>query len=247
MLFPAGNATVPTAPPRLALPADQGTVFSEDTSLHWHPSLAPLAELHGEGKVTVMPAIGYTNADQSHFTSRHYWEVGATNVDLRTGWMGRYLDVAGSMDNPLQGLALSYSLAPALASAKVPIAAVSKVDEYDFWAGGVWGDVEGRMLDALGTFNGGKDPAAAKVAKVTRQAAQLRNQLQPFEDGACGTTVTYPTGNDPFPERLAGLAALIAAGLPLRCVTVSAPGMYDTHADQPTELSQLARAHGRAR
>jgi uncharacterized protein (DUF1501 family) len=29
---------------------------------------------------------------------------------------------------------------------------------------------------------------------------------------------------------------MIAAGLPLRCVTVSAPGMYDTHADQPDGL-----------
>ncbi len=237
MLFPAGNAKYHQLRPSLALPDDQGVVFSEDTSLHWHPSLAPLADLHAEGKVSVMPAIGYTNADQSHFTSRHYWEVGATDVGLRTGWMGRYLDIAGTMDNPLQGLALSYSLQPALASAKVPIAAVSKVDEYDYWAGGVWGDVEGRMLDALGTFKVAKDPAAGQVAKVTRQAAQLRNQLKPFEDGAFGTTVPYPAGNDAFPERLAGLAALIHAGLPLRCVSVSAPGMYDTHADQPTELA----------
>jgi uncharacterized protein (DUF1501 family) len=30
---------------------------------------------------------------------------------------------------------------------------------------------------------------------------------------------------------------MIAAGLPLRCVTVSAPGMYDTHADQAGGLS----------
>ena len=40
------------------------------------PSATPLHQLHGEGKVTVFPGIGYTNADQSHFTSRHYWEVG---------------------------------------------------------------------------------------------------------------------------------------------------------------------------
>ena len=31
---------------------------------------------------------------------------------------------------------------------------------------------------------------------------------------------------------------MIAAGLPLRCVTMSAPGMYDTHADQENGLPE---------
>ncbi len=236
MLFPAGNAQYMAFRPQLALPADVGQPFTEDTSLHWHPSLSPLAELHGEGKVTVLPGMGYTNADQSHFTSRHYYEVGATDAHLRTGWLGRYLDVAGTLDNPLQGLALSDTLHPALASANVPIAAVSQVDDYDFWASGVWGQVEQRMLDALGTFPPVPDPAAGKVAEVVTQASQLRTQLLPFEDGNWGTPVAYPPGQNAFPSRLAGLAAMIAAGLPLRCVTVSAPGMYDTHADQAGEL-----------
>lgn len=235
MLFPAGHPQYASLRPQLALGSSEGQPFSEDTSLRWHPALAPLATLHGEGKVTVVPAIGYTNADQSHFTSRHYWEVGATDAHLRTGWLGRYLDVAGTLDNPLQGLALDYSLHPSLASANVPVAAVSAVDEYDFWARGVWGEVENRMLEAMGTFPPVPDPAASKVAEVTQQVATLRSQLLTFADGNYGTTVPYPGGAG-FPERLAGLAAMVAADLPLRCVTMSAPGMYDTHADQENGL-----------
>jgi uncharacterized protein (DUF1501 family) len=234
MLFPAGHSQYASLRPQLALLPSEGQPFSEDTSMRWHPSLTPLATLHGEGKVTVLPAIGYTNADQSHFTSRHYWEVGATDAHLRTGWLGRYLDIAGTLDNPLQGLALNYSLHPSLASANVPVAAVSAVDEYDFWARGVWGEVEQRMLEAMGTFPPVSDPAASKVAEVTQQVATLRSQLLPFAGGNYGTTVPYPGGG--FPDRLAGLAAMIAAGLPLRCVTMSAPGMYDTHADQENGL-----------
>jgi uncharacterized protein (DUF1501 family) len=237
MLFPAGHPQYASFRPQLALAPDAGQPFSEDTSLRWHPELAPLAELHAEGKVTVLPALGYTNADQSHFTSRHYYEVGATDAHLRTGWLGRYLDVAGTLDNPLQGLALNYSLHPSLASANVPVAAVSAVDDYDFWARNVWGSVETRMLEALGTFPPVADQAQAKVAEVTQQASSLREQLLPFAGGTWGTTVPYPTSQDRFPSRLAGLAAMIAAGLPLRCVTVSAPGMYDTHADQAGGLS----------
>ena len=98
--------------------ADQS--FTADDTAFLHPSLAPIAQLYAEGKVTAMPAIGYDHPDQSHFTSRHYWEVGATETDLQTGWLGRYLDEVGTDDNPLQGLSMTGQLEPALATAKVP-------------------------------------------------------------------------------------------------------------------------------
>ena len=103
----------------------------------WHPAAGGLAELHEEGKVTAFPAIGYQPADESHFTSRHYWEVGQLDANARTGWMGRYLDLVGEPDNPLQGLSLDYSLAPALATATVPVAAVSSPADYTMWAYGL--------------------------------------------------------------------------------------------------------------
>ena len=88
--------------------------------------------------------------DESHFTSRHYWEVGELNTEARTGWMGRYLDVAGQPDNPLQGLSLDYSLAPALATARVPVAAVSTPSDYGFWAYGLEEPLTGPTLETFG-------------------------------------------------------------------------------------------------
>ena len=49
--------------------------------------------------------------------------------------------------------------------------------------------------------------------------------------------VTYPTADGEFPTRLAGLAAMLAAGLPLKCVSLTAVGSYDTHANEATTLS----------
>jgi uncharacterized protein (DUF1501 family) len=100
-----------------------------------NPLAAPLAQLHAEGKVSVLPAVGYTVPNESHFTSRHFWEVGATDANLLTGWMGRYLD-----------------------------------------------------LDAL-------------------------------------------------PARMAGVAQLLAVGMPLRCVSVSTESVFDTHNDQASRLT----------
>jgi uncharacterized protein (DUF1501 family) len=244
VLYPQGDPDYRRLRPKLALPEGAGPQFSEDSRLHWHPSLTSLATLHGEGKVAVAPAIGYTHPDQSHFTSRHFWEVGATNADLRTGWMGRYLDVVGTLDNPLQGLSLDDQLQPALASARVPVAALAGADEYTFWAPGVWGQVEERMLSAIGSLGrvGGRDANLRSAAGVTGQSDQLRRELLPFADLGdlpnFGSTVPYPVSEDAFPKRLAGLAAILGAGLPLRCVALNAPGEYDTHADQPDALAK---------
>jgi uncharacterized protein (DUF1501 family) len=227
--------------PTLALPADAGPAFSEDPRLHWHPSLQPFATLHAEGKVSVMPAIGYTHPDQSHFTSRHFWEVGATDARLATGWMGRYLDHHGTKDNPLQGLSLDYQLQPSLASTRVPVASLAAPDDYSFWAPGVWGQVEDRMLDTLRPLGAHRsDPGLNHAAKAAAQSDRLRRQLAPFANSGAnnfGSPVSYPDVDSGFPRQLAGLAAMLAAKLPVRCVALTAPGEYDTHSDQPRALA----------
>ena len=65
--------------------------------------------------------------------------------------------------------------------------------------------------------------------------------MAPFV-GAAGqptytSPVVYPTAGGEFPIRLAGLAAMLAAGMPIKCASLTAVGSYDTHADEPTTLS----------
>jgi uncharacterized protein (DUF1501 family) len=238
VLSPQGDPLYTKLRPQLAIAG--GAQLAEDDRLYWHPALGGLQKLYSEKKVTVLPAVGYTHADQSHFTSRHYWEVGATAASLRTGWLGRYLDRVGKKDNPLQGLSLDDTLAPALATAKVPVASISGPDQYDFYSKRVWGEVEQRMLETIGLM--GHQPADAGLRTAGNVAAQvdrLRRQLIPFQSSnGIPSPVPYPQSDDPFPHRLAGLAAMLGAGLPLHCVALTAPGEYDTHADEPTALTQ---------
>jgi uncharacterized protein (DUF1501 family) len=240
VLFPAGDPLYRSYRSKLALEPGTATAFTPDPRLYWHPATAGLAQLHGEGKVAVLPAVGYDHPDKSHFTSRHYWEVGATDAHLRTGWLGRFLDVVGTPDNPLQGLALDTGLQPALATAKAPVAAIDGPDRYGFADPRIASfSLEAQMLKAVGALGSahaaGGDPALRQAGLAAQQAQHLHNQVATFTD--FGTKVPYPSSNDPFPHRLAGLAAMIAAGLPLKAVAVTAPGHYDTHADQPNALS----------
>jgi uncharacterized protein (DUF1501 family) len=244
LLAPVGDPDYRRLRPKLAL--GEGRAFSEDPRLHWHPSAAALADLHAEGKVSVLPAVGYTNADQSHFTSRHFWEVGALDANLRTGWLGRVLDRVGSGDNPLQGVSLDGHLSPALATARNPVAAVNKPEDFGFWAPGAWGpamDLAVPAFTQIGrALTGSSDPAVAQAARAAAFAGGVRDALAPLGlDGKPAYTpaAAYPQSTEPFPKRLAGFAAMLAAGLPIRAAAISAPGGYDTHANQEESLDSL--------
>jgi uncharacterized protein (DUF1501 family) len=245
ILAPTGDPNYRRLRPNLALP-DGGRVFSEDHRLTWHPAAAPLAALHAEGKVTVLPAVGYDHPDQSHFVSRHFWEVGALDPRLQSGWLGRLLDRIGTADNPLQGVSMGGSLGPSLAAARVPVAAVDAPEDFGFWAPGSWGPPGELAIPAFADVGralaGSRDPAMAQAARAAAFAGGVRAALAPLgKDGEPTYTprAAYPQSEEErFPKRLAGLAAMLGAGLPVRCATLSAPGAWDTHADQATELPQ---------
>jgi uncharacterized protein (DUF1501 family) len=241
VLAPVDDSRYQNLRPTLALPHGAGTVFQEDTRLHWHPSAKSLDTLHGEGKVSVMPAVSYDDPDQSHFTSRHYWEVGALDPKGQTGWLGRLLDVIGTADNPLQGVSLDGYLSPALAPAKVPVAAVDGA-RYDLWAPDVWGPAEELLYGTVSKIGkahaAGSDPQLAHAGAIANQAMEVRSKLLPFADGEITSPVSYPDGGDSsFPDYMAALAAMLDAGLPIRCAGINAPSSYDTHEDQPQVLT----------
>jgi uncharacterized protein (DUF1501 family) len=241
VLAPVGDPLYPKLRPTLAVAPNDGVPFTEDPRLHWHPTATSFAQLHDAGKMTVFPGIGYSSPDMSHFTSRHYWEVGATDTRLSTGWLGRYLDVAGNAANPLQGLSMDGEMNPTLATARNPVAAIDRPDDFSLWLNGVWGDVFSWTLDSASTLGDVQrrsgDPALAQVAQAASEVGVVRRTLAPFRDANGNPTytspVTYPTSaQGDFPQRLAGLAAMVAAGLPLRCVAMTTDTQFDTHASQ---------------
>ncbi|HWA54800.1 MAG TPA: DUF1501 domain-containing protein [Solirubrobacterales bacterium] len=234
VLAPVGDSRYSQLRPNLAFSAGAGAEFSEDPRLQWHPSAAGLATLHGEGKVSAFPAIGYDHPDQSHFTSRHYYEIGELDVGSHTGWLGRYLDQVGDEDNPLQGLSMDGSLSPMIATAEKPVAAIESVDGYDLWSP-VSSPISDEMYKSFARFGSlpADSPALAQVRRATSQTDKLRTELGGIGDFS--SPVTYP--DTYFSHKLAGLAAFIAAGLPMRVVTIRASGGYDTHANEAEDLS----------
>ena len=94
------------------------------------------------------------------------------------------------------------------------------------------------MLEAIGAL--GVQPADAGLraaGDVAAQVHRLRTQLLPVPAPGREARVREPgarirQSDDAFPKRLAGLAAMLAAGLPLRCVALTRSGRV-RHALRP--------------
>jgi uncharacterized protein (DUF1501 family) len=228
---PRYNALRPT----LKQKEGDGPVFTEDETLQWHPGAADLATLHQEGKVAAFPAIGYVHPDQSHFTSRHYYEIGELDIGQHAGWLGRYLDVVGDEENPLQGLSMDGALSPMIATLEKPVAAIGSVDSYEMWAP-VYDEVEPEMYKSFSKFGSlpADSPGLLQVRRATSQTEKVREELK--EVGEIDSPVPYPQSE--FAHKLAGLAHYIDKGLPINIVTLRAAGGYDTHSDEAEDLHQ---------
>ena len=228
---------------------DGASVFSADPSLSWHPAAAGLRDLWNDPSVgvAVAPAIGYSSPNYSHFTSRHFWEVGALDVGGTTGWMGRYLDRVGRPDVPIQGITMGGSLAPSLATSNVPVAAVYDIDSYryDFRnASGRLAAAATRELRTLAAKPSG-DAQRDQARLVTGASFRLVDDM-----GAAATTpaspAPYPTDRSHFTDSLRDTARLLGtrvggAALPIRCVALRAHGGYDTHSTQDPSFSTNLR------
>jgi len=125
-----------------------------------------------------------------------------------------------------------------IATAEKPVAAIDSVDGYDLWSR-VGDPVEGEMFRSFAKFGTlpSDSPGMAQVRRATYQTDKLRQDLAGVGDFT--SPVPYP--DTYFAHKLAGLAAYINFGLPLRVVTIRAAGGYDTHADQAADLQSNLR------
>jgi uncharacterized protein (DUF1501 family) len=235
VLAPVGDPRYASLRPTLGQAEGAGPTFTEDPTLQWHPGATALATLHEEGKVSAFPAIGYEHPDQSHFTSRHYYEIGELDIGQHAGWLGRYLDVVGDEENPLQGLSMDGSLSPTIATAEKPVAAIDSVDAYEMWSP-VGAPIDAEMYRSFAAFGSLPSDSAAllQVRRATAQTEQLREELGAL--GSFTSPVQYPKSE--FAHKLAGLANYLDSGLPVRVVTINAAGGYDTHSGETEDLAR---------
>ncbi|MGE3233719.1 MAG: DUF1501 domain-containing protein [Thermoleophilia bacterium] len=193
--------------------------------------------------LAVFPAADYTPANRSHFDSRDYWFAGALQK-MATGWLGRWLDLYGSADNPLQAVSLDSSISKQIRAAKAPVSAVRGLNGVEFRIDGVSTNLVNttEQMAPLALV-----PAAAGNAELARardvygRTVQVSRALRPLAGAPVGAG--YP--NSSLSQRLQLAATLLSANLGTRVITLDW-GSFDTHGNQiqsqDPQLSTLSRA-----
>ncbi|MBO9532980.1 MAG: DUF1501 domain-containing protein [Solirubrobacteraceae bacterium] len=240
-----------------AIDRAQARVFAPDPSLSWNPAAQGLVDLWDDPSVgvAVIPSAGYPDADGSHFTSRHYWEVGALDVGGTSGWLGRYLDRVGKPDVPIQGISMGGYLSPMQATDRVPVSAVYDISGYDYWYPGGWRgngpvgipDVATNNLRSLATTVTG-DPQLATARMVTEASFQLVEDLAAVQTSPAAPDSLYGANPEGIARQLRDIARLLDTrisgnALPIRCISVNAQGGYDTHSDQGASFAEDLKAN----
>ena len=157
------------------------------------PVAQPLAKLHAHGQLTVFPAIGYSHPDQSHFTSRHFWEVGALDPQHEH----RLARPPARRDRRPRRTRCRACRSTARCCRRsrprsMPVATLASPTDYGFDSHNVW-DVAGELLDrrvrvARRRLGQGPDPALAQASRtvdaVGRAAPPARTLRRKGRPGA---------------------------------------------------------------
>jgi uncharacterized protein (DUF1501 family) len=213
------------------------------TGMGKNGDLKGLDTLYTAGDLAVFPAADFSPDNQSHFEARDYWFAGALQK-LPTGWIGRYLDLYGSKDNPLQAVSLDTNLSKQIRSAIAPVCALDSLS-------GVRFDVPNVAVDVA-------DPTEQVRRLVATPASAGNAGLQRAKDmwgltcdvsARLGNLADMPGGgyppNSALSSRLQLAATILGAGLGTQFVTIDW-GSFDTHGSELTAMDPQLNVLGRA-
>ncbi len=193
--------------------------------------------------LAVWPAADYTPANRSHFDSRDYWFAGALQK-MATGWLGRWLDLYGSADNPLQAVSIDSSISKQIRASKAPVSAVRSLNGVEFRVNGVATNLVNtteQMAPVAAVPAGRGNDGLARSRQTYARTVQVSRSLRSL--AGAPVTAGYPQSD--LSTRLQLAAILLSANLGVKVITIDW-GSLDTHgnqlASQDPQLVTLSRA-----
>lgn len=231
------NTVAPVADPRYGdlrgeLALDPAATHDLGDGLALHPALVGTKALWDDGRLAIVHGVGFDGLDRSHFHCMDVWQAGTTD-DLRTGWIGRWLDAEGT--GPLDAIAVGRML-PLLGRGTRRSAATVPPGPFD-----PPGDAR---LEALVTGladDEGRAPLADLVARSNADLYEVAGEVAPVVGAVAEPDAT---AGDDLASSLGTVAGLIDAGLPTRVYAVELGG-FDTHANQaPVHEALLTELDG---
>lgn len=195
-----------------------------DREFGLHPSLRSLLPLWQNKELAIVNTIGAPTHSRSHFDEISDVAYAAYGEkDKRSGWIARFLDVAGS-GSVVQSVGIGSTTRQLIGGKAAPVNVESISN---FRLDSIYGYKAEDLAGFIDETHGRWTNIWATQAKSTIQALD-----QIAKAGAQRSAVSYPsTGTG---QRFRDVAALLKAGLGVRAVDVEFQGDWDMHANMGT-------------
>ncbi|HHO58394.1 MAG TPA: DUF1501 domain-containing protein [Oceanithermus profundus] len=227
-LVPYRHAGYRKARPNLAVPPQEALDLNGELGLH--PALRGLMPFWEQGRLALVPAVGYPHPSRSHFVSMAIWHSADPDRRRTEGWLGPWID---GEDDPFCAVNLGLSAPLALHGEARQGVAIGGLDAFHL-------QLPQPALQRL--KQGLARPASGPLERTRAAMARLLDDIERVQ-GLRGYApqAEYPRGA--FGRALSDVVRMIAGGLGARVYYVSLGG-FDTHADQlgrqPELLEELA-------
>ena len=195
-----------------------------DREFGLHPALKRLLPLWQNKELAIVNTIGAPTHSRSHFDEISDVAYAAYGEkDKRSGWIARFLDVAGS-GSVVQSVGIGSTTRQLIGGKAAPVN-VESIN--NFRLDSIYGYKAEDLAGFIDETHGRWTNIWATQAKSTIQALD-----QIAKAGAQRSAVTYPsTGTG---QRFRDVAALLKAGIGVRAVDVEFQGDWDMHANMGT-------------
>jgi uncharacterized protein (DUF1501 family) len=229
-----GGGTLAYSQAQLAATAfdpSPATAANHATQFAFAPTMTPMRQLYGSGKLAVITGIGLPPAELaplSHFNGWSDWSTGQINVsagDLPPGWLGATLASAGSGAlGPTASMSGGQLVTTSAQSeglvvdnlAYFGLSTPYYIPQFNL------GDAFQKVLGVPAT-----SAAASRALSVTNATLNAAGAMQGFAQLA----TSYPQTNSYLGQQLRSIAQMISGGAGVRGYVAVDYG-YDTHSNQ---------------
>lgn len=218
----------------------ENEILKLDDKLGFHPRLKGFKQLLDEGRMGILPGVGYPHPNYSHFSSMDIWQMADERgrcPDVPYGWIGRAVDSGfGEKSEPILSVAVGADKSP-LALKGPHHAGISFRQPDSFRYTGDRNDASRtglykRLHELPGAQPGENFDFLSRTAVAANASSEEIRRLA----GAYQTKVEYPkTG---LARNLRAIAGLINGGLSTR-IYYTLQGGYDTHSNQRGQHDKL--------
>lgn len=238
-LVPYGQRAYYDNRPTLGLASSELLPIDGDVALN--SQMSGLMSLYKSNRVGIIQGVSYPSPNLSHFEATAIMESAAPDMPFTTGWLGRYMDVANTLDSPVRAVNLNPLTPQALAGVKSQPISVNGVAQFsvkplfknDTKTKTVIQQLDQMTCSACDEYN-------ALVSQFTASGldALSASALVAQAAGSYSAQVQYP--NNDFANRLKLAASIVTSNLNPKIVYVTLGG-FDTHATQKTAQNALLR------